>query len=144
MRGFSFFTNYDSRKGRELTENPRCALTFPWTALERQVTIIGAASKVSREESFEYFKLRPRGSRLGAWVSTQSHVIPSREYLEARLREVEAKYPGEEIPLPPYWGGYLVQPEEVEFWQGRPNRLHDRLRYKRQADGSWQIDRLSP
>ena len=143
-RGFTFFSNYQSRKGRELAENPHCSLTFPWAALERQVSVIGGVSKVSREESLEYFKMRPRGSRLGAWVSTQSNIIPDREFLEARLGEIELKHPGEDIPLPAYWGGYLVQPEEIEFWQGRPNRLHDRLRYRRQPDGSWRIERLSP
>jgi pyridoxamine 5'-phosphate oxidase len=144
QRGFAFFTNYESRKARELAENPHAALTFPWTELERQVTILGSVTKVSREESLEYFKLRPRGSRLGAWVSTQSTVIPGREYLEAKLGELEDKYPGEEVPLPPYWGGYLVVPDQIEFWQGRPNRLHDRLRYVRQADGGWRVERLSP
>jgi pyridoxamine 5'-phosphate oxidase len=144
QRGFTFFTNYESRKGREFAENPNAALSFPWTELERQVTVLGAVSKVSREESLEYFKLRPRGSRLGAWVSTQSQVIPDRKYLETRLQQLEAKYPGEEIPLPSYWGGYLVTPKQIEFWQGRPNRLHDRLRYTRNSDNSWRIERLSP
>jgi pyridoxamine 5'-phosphate oxidase len=144
QRGFAFFTNYESRKAGELAENPHAALTFPWTELERQVTILGSVTKVSREESRQYFNLRPRGSRLGAWVSTQSTVIPGREYLEAKLRELEDKYPGEEIPFPSYWGGYLVVPEQIEFWQGRPNRLHDRLRYVRQAGGPWRVERLSP
>jgi pyridoxamine 5'-phosphate oxidase len=112
--------------------------------LERQVTIVGRASKVSREQSADYFRMRPRGSRLGAWVSTQSKVIPGREFLEGKLRELEARYPDEEVPLPPYWGGYLVAPDQIEFWQGRPNRLHDRLRYSRQPDHSWKIERLSP
>ena len=143
-RGFTFFTNYESRKARELAENPRASTTFPWIALERQVVINGTVTKGSREEAAAYFKLRPRGSRLGAWVSTQSKVIPSRQFLEERLREVEAQYPGEDIPLPEYWGGYLLTPDEIEFWQGRPNRLHDRLRYSRQPNGAWRIERLSP
>jgi pyridoxamine 5'-phosphate oxidase len=142
--GFTFFTNYKSRKAGELDENPHVSVTFPWIALERQVTATGVVTKVSRDTSADYFKMRPRGSRLGAWVSTQSQVIPGRKYLEDRLRELEAKYPGDEIPLPPYWGGYVLRPDEIEFWQGRPNRLHDRLRYTREADNSWRIERLSP
>ncbi len=142
--GFAFFTNYESRKGRELSENPNASVTFPWMALERQVIVSGVTSKVSREQSADYFKQRPRGSRLSAWVSTQSKIIPGRKFLEDRLRELEAKYPGEEVPLPPYWGGYLLRPNEIEFWQGRPNRLHDRLRYTRETDSSWRIERLSP
>lgn len=142
--GFTFFTNYESRKARELAENPHASLTFPWFALERQVIVTGVTTEVSREKSADYFKMRPRGSRLGAWVSTQSQVIPDRKYLETRLRELETKFPGEEIPLPPSWGGYLLRPNEIEFWQGRPNRLHDRLRYTRQSNNSWRIDRLSP
>jgi pyridoxamine 5'-phosphate oxidase len=144
QRGFTFFTNYESRKAHELAENPRCSLTFPWVALERQIVINGTVAKASRAEALEYFKLRPRGSRLGAWVSTQSTVIPNREFLEQKLREVESKYPDEDVPLPSYWGGYVVTPEEIEFWQGRPNRLHDRLRYVRQSNGPWRIERLSP
>jgi len=144
-RGFSFFTNYESRKGRELTGNPRASLTFPWIALERQVCVNGRVSKLSREESAAYFKLRPRASRLGAWASPkQSESIASRAVLEERMKQVEAQHPGEDVPLPPYWGGYVLAPVEVEFWQGRASRLHDRLRYARQPDGSWRIERLSP
>ena len=142
--GFAFFTNYESRKAHELADNPHASLAFPWMALERQVVVNGIVSKVSREKSADYFKMRPRGSRLGAWVSTQSKVIPDRKYLEGRLRQLEAKYPGDEIPLPPNWGGYVLRHDEIEFWQGRPNRLHDRLRYVRQPDNSWRIERLSP
>lgn len=144
-RGFSFFTNYESRKGRELAGNARASLTFPWIALERQVCINGSVTKLSREESEAYFKLRPRGSRLGAWASPkQSEVVADRSELEARMRALEAKHPGDDIPLPPYWGGYVLAPAEIEFWQGRTSRLHDRLRYARQPDGSWKIERLSP
>ena len=143
-RGFSFFTNYASRKGRELAANPRASVTFPWLALERQVCVTGTVTPLSRADADAYFKIRPRGSRLGAWASTQSLVIPNRAFLETRLAELEARYPSEDIPLPPTWGGYLLTPQEIEFWQGRPNRLHDRLRYRRQADQSWKIERLAP
>jgi pyridoxamine 5'-phosphate oxidase len=143
-RGFSFFTNYESRKGRELAQNPKAALVFPWIELERQVCITGSISRLSREEAAAYFKVRPRGSRLSAWASKQSQVIRSRAELEERVKQLERQYPGEEIPLPPNWGGYLLAPREIEFWQGRPNRLHDRLRYARQPDNTWRIERLSP
>jgi pyridoxamine 5'-phosphate oxidase len=143
-RGFSFFTNYESRKGHELAGNPKASLTFPWLELERQVCITGSVSKLSSGESEAYFKSRPRGARLGAWASIQSQVIASRAELEARMTDLEGKYPGEDVPLPPYWGGYVLAPMEIEFWQGRPSRLHDRLRYVRLADGSWKIQRLSP
>jgi pyridoxamine 5'-phosphate oxidase len=145
LRGFSFFTNYESRKGRELAGNPRASLTFPWIALERQVCISGSVSNLSREESAAYFKLRPRASRLGAWASPrQSDTIAGRAVLEERMRQLETQYPGEEIPLPPYWGGYVLAPVEIEFWQGRTSRLHDRLRYRKLTDASWKIERLSP
>lgn len=143
QRGFIFFTNYLSRKGRELAANPRAAITFPWHALERQVCARGTVSKVSREESEAYFKLRPRGSRLGANVSRQSEVVPDREHLERRLIELEAQFPGEDVPTPAEWGGYVLAPAEIEFWQGRPNRLHDRLRYCKRGEG-WLIERRSP
>jgi pyridoxamine 5'-phosphate oxidase len=142
-RGFSFFTNYESRKGRELAENPKVSLTFFWGGLERQVSIAGTVSKLSREESEAYFAVRPLGSQRGAWVSKQSTVVANREYLEKRITEVEAQF-GDKVPTPPYWGGYLVTPTCLEFWQGRPNRLHDRFRYTKTAAGAWQIDRLSP
>ena len=143
-RGFSFFTNYESRKARELAANPRASLTFPWHALERQVNVEGRVSKLPRAEAEGYFKLRPRGSRLGAWASNQSQVISGRDALETRMKELEVQYPGEEIPTPPNWGGYVLAPERIEFWQGRPSRLHDRLRYTRVQGGDWKIERLSP
>jgi pyridoxamine 5'-phosphate oxidase len=142
-RGFTFFTDYRSVKGDELAANARVALCFWWGALERQVRIIGHAARVSAEESAAYFVQRPRGSRLGAWASTQSSVIASREDLEARHEMLDAKHPGDEVPLPPHWGGYRVMPERFEFWQGRPNRLHDRLRFRRERE-TWVIERLSP
>lgn len=142
-RGFIFFTNYDSRKGRELADNPNAALTFYWPELERQVCVAGRVSKLPREESEAYFKSRPRGSQLGAWASDQSSPVESRAVLERNWRGFEAKFPGE-IPLPPHWGGFVLAPERIEFWQGRPSRLHDRFGYARQSDGFWRIERLSP
>jgi pyridoxamine 5'-phosphate oxidase len=142
-RGFAFFTNYDSRKGRELVENPRAALTFFWPEVERQVGIAGQVEKTSREESEKYFASRPRGSQLGAWASDQSSVVPDRAALEAKWHELEKKFP-DKIPTPPHWGGFVLKPERIEFWQGRPSRLHDRFSYTRQPDDSWKIERLSP
>jgi len=143
-RGFIFFTNYDSRKGREIAGNPNVALVFYWPDQERQVTIAGAATKIPRAESEAYFKSRPRGSRLAAWASHQSEAIENREVLESHWRELEAKYPGDEVPMPPNWGGFVIAPVRIEFWQGRPSRLHDRFRYAKQANGTWKIERLSP
>lgn len=143
-RGFIFFTNYDSRKGQELTENPHAALVFYWSELERQVCIAGTVSKLSREESEAYFKTRPKGSRLAAWASRQSTVIANRAALEESWNELKAKHPGESVPVPPCWGGYVVSPTRIEFWQGRPSRLHDRFSYVKQPDETWRIDRLSP
>ena len=143
-RGFTFFTNYQSRKALDLTPNPRAALNFPWIDLERQVNVIGSVAKIGRQESEAYFRSRPRGNRLGAWASHQSEVIAERSVLEKRMAELEAKYTGDDIPMPDYWGGYRLNPAEIEFWQGRPNRLHDRFRYSRQPDGGWKLDRLSP
>jgi pyridoxamine 5'-phosphate oxidase len=142
-RGFVFYTNYEGRKARELEDNPYCALVFYWGELERQVRVEGRASRIPKEESDAYFDSRPRGSRLGAWVSEQSRTIESREALEDRLRELEERYEGAEIPRPPFWGGYRVEPDSVEFWQGRENRLHDRLIYRRSERG-WKIERLQP
>lgn len=143
-RGFVFFTNYDSRKGREIVENPNVALVFYWPDQERQVCIAGQASKIPQAESEQYFKSRPRGSRLAAWASRQSEVIENRAVLEERWKELQAKYPGDEIPTPLNWGGFVLTPTRIEFWQGRPSRLHDRFRYAKQPDGSWLIERLSP
>lgn len=143
-RGLVFFTNYQSRKALDLGSNPRAALNFPWIDLERQVNVIGSVAKAGRQESEAYFRSRPRGSRLGAWASHQSEVIADRSVLEKRMEELESKYAGDEIPVPDYWGGYRLSPAEIEFWQGRPNRLHDRFRYLRQRDGSWKLERLSP
>jgi len=142
-RGFLFFTNYDSRKGRELAANPNAALTFFWPDLERQVCVAGTVAKLPAAESEAYFRSRPRGSRLAAWASEQSQPVPDRAALEARWRELEKTFAAD-IPLPPHWGGFVLKPERIEFWQGRPSRLHDRICYTRQPDGSWQTGRLSP
>jgi pyridoxamine 5'-phosphate oxidase len=141
--GFVFYTDYRSRKGVELGENPLAALTFLWKEIERQVRITGSVSRVSAQESEAYFRTRPPGSRLGAWASQQSSVIASREELEAQLQEVTQRFPNGDVPLPPHWGGFRVMPDEIEFWQGRPDRLHDRLLYGRRESG-WEISRLSP
>ena len=142
--GFVFFTNYGSRKGRELDENPYAASVFFWAELERQVRINGKVSRISREESEEYFHSRPAGNQLGAWASYQSEVIGEPAELENRMKELESRYEGRTIPMPPYWGGFLLSPDTFEFWQGRPNRLHDRLRYTLLGEGQWRIERLSP
>jgi pyridoxamine 5'-phosphate oxidase len=143
-RGFTFFTNYHSRKGREMAENPAVALVFPWHELERQVRVEGAVEVVTPVESDEYFATRPLGSRLGAWASEQSREIPDRAFLEAQHRELMAKYPDGNVPRPANWGGYRVLPALMEFWQGRPSRLHDRIQFTRQPDGSWARIRLAP
>ena len=142
--GFVFYTNYSSHKGQELADNPWGSLVFWWAELERQVRIDGPVEKVSQEESEAYFQSRPIGSQLGAWASPQSKVIASREELEQKMTDLEEKYKNETIPKPPQWGGYRLIPHELEFWQGRPNRLHDRLRYRQQTDGTWLRERLAP
>ncbi len=143
-RGFLFFTNYESRKGRELAANARASLVLYWAELERQICVAGDVTKVSRAESEKYFALRPRGSQLGACVSKQSSVVADRAFLEARLQEVEKQFVNRDVEMPAQWGGYCLAPIRIEFWQGRPNRLHDRFQYSKQPDGSWSIDRLSP
>jgi pyridoxamine 5'-phosphate oxidase len=143
-QGFVFYTNYDSRKGGELTANPWAALVFYWAPLERQVRVEGAVAPVTPAESDAYYASRPVGSRLGAWASPQSRPIPDRTVLEQRVAELEVMYPDGNVPRPPNWGGFRVTPSSIEFCQGRPSRLHDRLRYRRQDDGSWLIERLAP
>ncbi|MFI8392166.1 pyridoxamine 5'-phosphate oxidase [Streptomyces sp. NPDC085540] len=143
-RGFVFFTNYASRKGRELAENPHVALLFPWHPIARQVIVTGTAARIGRDETAAYFRSRPHGSQLGAWASEQSSVIESRAELDRRYAELEARYPeGEQVPVPPEWGGLRVVPQEVEFWQGHENRLHDRLHYVLDGD-KWRVERLCP
>jgi pyridoxamine 5'-phosphate oxidase len=143
-RGFVFYTGYNSRKGRELEANARAAYLFPWFALERQVIVEGAVTKITREESEAYYHSRPRASQLAAWASAQSSIISGRDELESAMKAVEGKYSGVEAPLPPHWGGFRIAPDAVEFWQGRRSRLHDRLRYRREANGAWVIERLAP
>lgn len=142
-RGFSFFTNYDSAKGRQLAGEPRCALTFWWGAMERQVNVTGRVEKVPRAETEAYFPQRPLGSRLGAWASRQSATLENREALERAFADAQARF-GENPPPPGHWGGYIVRPATIEFWQGRQSRLHDRLRYSRQRGDGWKIERLAP
>lgn len=143
-RGLVFFTNYDSAKARQIAANARVALMFLWLPLERQVIITGRADKISAAESLKYFLTRPRESRIGAWASRQSEVITTRSLLEVKFAEMKAKFADGEVPLPGFWGGYRVVPETFEFWQGRPSRMHDRLRYTLQKDGTWPVTRLMP
>ncbi|RSS78221.1 pyridoxamine 5'-phosphate oxidase [Streptomyces sp. WAC06614] len=143
-RGFVFYTNYGSRKGREIAENPQVALLFPWHTIARQVLVTGTATRVGRDETAAYFRSRPHGSQLGAWASDQSQVVSSREELDRRYAELAERYPeGEQVPVPPEWGGLRVVPQEVEFWQGHENRMHDRLHYVREGEG-WRVERLCP
>jgi pyridoxamine 5'-phosphate oxidase len=142
--GFVFYTNYNSRKGSELTENPCAALTFFWPELERQVCVAGKVVKGTRDDSTIYFKSRPRGSQLAAWASNQSEAVADRGVLESRLETLEHRFARQEVPLPPHWGGFILIPSRVEFWQGRPNRLHDRFRYQKRTIRGWKIERLAP
>lgn len=142
--GLVFFTNYDSRKAQQIQGNPNVSVLFPWYGLERQVHINGTATKISTAESLRYFMTRPRGSQIGAWCSQQSSVISSRQILELKFDEMKRKFAQHEIPMPSSWGGYRIVPQSFEFWQGRPNRLHDRFLYVRQADRSWTIEQLAP
>ncbi|HEY9116810.1 MAG TPA: pyridoxamine 5'-phosphate oxidase [Roseivirga sp.] len=143
-QGIVFYTNYKSRKAKQIEANNKVNILFPWFPMERQVSIQGVATKVSAKESLSYFLSRPHGSQLGAWVSQQSEVISSRSLLEMKLAEMKQKFKEGKVPLPDFWGGYRIEPTSFEFWQGRQNRLHDRLIYEKQADGSWKISRLSP
>jgi len=142
-RGFRFFTNYESRKGLELAENDQAAFLLYWNRLHRQIRVEGTVERLTEAESYAYFRTRPRGSRIGAWASAQSAVLSSRAELEERFREREREFEGQEVPLPPYWGGFCLRPRVIEFWQGRVNRLHDRIRFRRETDG-WRRVRLSP
>ncbi len=142
--GFVFFTNLQSRKAREIERNPRVSLLFPWLALERQVIVIGTAERVSTAQSLRYFLTRPRGSQIAAWISRQSSVITSRKLLEMEWEQMKQKFASGQVPLPHFWGGYRVTPQEIEFWQGRENRLHDRFRYMRSDTGVWIIEQLAP
>ena len=143
--GFTFFSNYESNKGKQISENKNVSLLFPWYPMERQVIVIGSATKIAREDSEKYFATRPRTSQIGAWASDQSTELSSRQELEAKFKELENKFAQEKvIPTPPYWGGYIIDPISIEFWQGRYSRLHDRIRYVREKNNNWQIKRLNP
>ncbi len=143
-RGFVFYTNYNSQKGRELVENPHAALLCYWSNFDRQVRVRGSATKLSHEESSQYFRTRPRGAQIGAWASEQSRAVASRDALERSFADIDKKFRNQDVPCPSHWGGFRVAPVSIEFWQGRENRLHDRFRYSRQGDGDWAIERLAP
>lgn len=144
QRGFIFYTNYESRKGRQLASNPKASVLFPWIQMERQVVVTGEVERISTAESLKYFSSRPFGSRVGAWVSQQSSVVSSRSLLLAKLDEMKRKFQNGEVPLPSFWGGYCLKPTTIEFWLGGKNRIHDRIFYSRAGDGSWKIERLAP
>ena len=143
-KGFVFFTNYESNKARHIDDNPHVSLLFFWSDAARQIKILGKAARIPASETLKYFLSRPRGSQIGAWVSAQSSVITSRSLLETKFQEMKDKFSNKEVPLPSFWGGYRVVPEQIEFWQGRRNRLHDRFQYTKQENGSWEIERLAP
>lgn len=143
-KGFVFFTNYESAKAKQIAENPQVSILFPWLALERQVKVNGVAEKIPSSESFKYFMTRPRGSQLGAWVSQQSSIISSRSLLLSKLEEIKQRFADGDISLPEFWGGYRIEPKTIEFWQGQPDRLHDRFQYSLEDDKSWRVDRLAP
>jgi pyridoxamine 5'-phosphate oxidase len=143
-KGFVFYTNYGSRKARQISDNPQASLLFPWVSLGRQITVTGRVEKIPKHESLQYFLSRPRGSQLGAWASAQSNIISSRAVLESAFSTVKRRFADGEIPLPDFWGGYRVDPDSIEFWQNRKDRLHDRFLYDREKNGDWQIDRLTP
>jgi len=143
--GFTFFSNYESRKGKQISENKNVSLLFPWYPMERQVIVIGSATRIARGDSEKYFATRPRPSQIGAWASEQSTELSSRQELENKIKELETKFANEKvIPTPPHWGGYIVYPISIEFWQGRYSRLHDRIRYVREKNNNWQLKRLNP
>lgn len=144
QQGFVFFTNYDSRKGAEIAANPNAAIVFDWHQIERQVRIEGVITKISEEDSDTYFNSRPRGSKIGAWVSPQSQVINGREQLDKLQQQTEQRFEGQDIPRPTHWGGYILIPTSIEFWQGRPSRLHDRILYSKKSNNEWDIERLAP
>jgi len=144
QQGFVFFTNYQSQKGKDMTRRPVASLLFFWPQLSRQVRVDGRVAKISSRESENYFRTRPRGAQLSAWASDQSEAVPDREFLENRIKALEEKYKGKTVPRPPHWGGFRLSPSSVEFWQGRVNRLHDRLRYQRKSQGGWRRERLAP
>ena len=144
QEGFVFYTNYDSRKGKQLKNNPKASVLFPWIQLERQIIVTGSVTKVTTTESLKYFASRPFGSKIGAWVSQQSSVVNSRSLLLAKLDELKTKFKDGEVPLPSFWGGYRIQPETIEFWLGGKNRIHDRIYYSKDSDGSWKKERLAP
>jgi pyridoxamine 5'-phosphate oxidase len=143
-KGFVFFTNYESAKAKQIAQNPQVSILFPWLTLERQVKINGVASKISSAESLKYFMTRPRGSQLGAWVSEQSSIISSRALLLGKLEEIKQRFADGDISLPEFWGGYRIEPKTIEFWQGQPDRLHDRFQYSLETENNWHIDRLAP